>query len=304
MNIPALQNKVTTFFNTTQNEAKRVFHGRGHCYPELEHICIDWFPPLVLITAYQPIEDIAAMLSLLMDSDKNEQIESVLLQHRYQDKSPSEIIHGQLNNSFIVKAQGLQFEIQPNKHQNSGLFLDVGPLREWLKHNSKDKNVLNLFAYTCSLSVAALAGGAKQVTNVDMSKPSISWGQRNHQLNEQNLRQVRSIPHNIFKSWGKIKRYGLYDTVIIDPPNRQKGSFEATHDYGAVIRKLPKICNDGAYIIAGLNSPFHDRQFLLDTFKAECPQCQFIEFLPIAEEFEEIDADRGLKLILYRYCSI
>lgn len=45
--------------------------------------------------------------------------------------------------------------------------------RYWVKENSKDKSVLNLFAYTCAFSVVALNGGATEVINKDMSKGAL-----------------------------------------------------------------------------------------------------------------------------------
>ena len=42
--------------------------------------------------------------------------------------------------------------------------------RAFVRENAKDKNVLNLFSYTCAFSVAAKLGGARSVVNIDMSK--------------------------------------------------------------------------------------------------------------------------------------
>lgn len=50
--------------------------------------------------------------------------------------------------------------------------------------------VLNLFAYTCGFSVAAIAGGAARVVNLDMSRPALSRGRDNHRLNGHDLAQV------------------------------------------------------------------------------------------------------------------
>ena len=92
--------------------------------------------------------------------------------------------------------------------------------------------MLNLFAYTCAFSIAALAGGARQVVNNDMSRPSLDWGRENHQRNGQDLRSVSMLPHNLFKSWWKIRSLGPYGLIIIDPPTYQRGSFDAEKDYG------------------------------------------------------------------------
>lgn len=295
-----LGQKILSFFNKPQPEARRIFHGRGHCYPGFEHLCIDWYEPLVLITTHTPIENCEEIRALIIDADVHSQVKTIMLQERYLPQSPSQIIYGKAVDSIAVKEGGLQFEVRPGQQQNTGLFLDTRLLRAWLQANSKECNVLNLFAYTCSLSVAALAGGASRVTNVDVSKTSIAWGSRNHELNNQDSRQVRTIPHNLFTSWGRIKQYGRYDIVIVDPPTRQRGSFDAEKDYGSVIKKMDKCCNPGAIIIAALNSPFLGDEFLQQQFDRYLPQAELIGRIEVAEEFEERDEDKGLKIRLFQ----
>ena len=41
---------------TDYQESQRLFHGRGHAYPELEHVNVDWFEPVILITLYQEVD--------------------------------------------------------------------------------------------------------------------------------------------------------------------------------------------------------------------------------------------------------
>jgi len=294
-----LSDKLSRFFSAPQPEARRIFHGRGHCYPGLAHLCIDWFSPVVLISAWQPVENIEQLTALILEAAPKDSLKAIVLQHRYINQSPADILYGEVPDKVIVKAQGLRFEVRPGKQQNVGLFLDTGPLREWLKTNSTDCNVLNLFAYTCALSVAALAGGARGVTNVDMSKPSIEWGNQNHMLNGQGPMPIKRIPHNVFKSWGRIKQFGRYDLVIIDPPSQQRGSFNAEKNYKSVVKKMKSLCNPGATIIAVLNSPFLEKEFLLNIFDNELPEATFMEWLPVAEEFEEVDPEKGLKIARY-----
>lgn len=296
----ALQQAIGEFFGIDQAEALRIFHGRGQLYPGLEHVCIDWFKPLVLITAYSEIVAAEELAEQIIAADKLSQVKSIILQKRYQRGAPSELLFGDELPVLIVQENKLLFEVHPGTQQNAGLFLDTRPLREWLQSHSAGKNVLNLFAYTCSLSVAALAGGAAGVTNVDISKPSIKWGEKNHQLNNQRLDRVRSIPHNLFRSWGRIQQFGRYDLVVIDPPTRQRGSFDVEKNYKSVLRKLSKMCAAGADIIATVNSPFLDGNFLLDQFTAALPNASFVEVIPAASEFADKYPQRGLKICHFK----
>ena len=295
-----LEKQLRQFFSQLQPEARRVFHGRGQCYPGLEHLCIDWFAPLVLISVYAEIENEQELLDLVLAADSHHQVRSVLLQNRYIAQSPSRLLHGEPIEELVVTENGLRFEVHPGRRQNSGLFMDMRLLRNWLQQNSAGCKVLNLFAYTCSLSVAALAGGASEVTSVDVSKTSIAWGNRNHALNDQDLNRVKTIPHNLFTSWGRVRQFGRYDLVIIDPPTRQRNAFDAEKDYGTVVKKLEKCCNPGARIIAALNSPFLGVDFLRVQFERHLTQAQFIDYLPVAPEYEECETEKGLKICLFQ----
>jgi 23S rRNA (cytosine1962-C5)-methyltransferase len=203
----------------------------------------------------------------------------------------------------VVAEGSLLFEVHPGQQQNAGLFLDMRPLRDWLQQNARGKNVLNLFAYTCSLSVAALAGGASRVTNVDISKTSMLWGEKNHGLNGQSLDRITPIPYNLFRSWGRIQQYGRYDLVIIDPPTRQRGAFDVAKNYGAVIRKLSKLCNAHADVIASINSPFLDTEYLVNQFASNAPDATLIAMIPAAAEFADKFPERGLKVCHFRMGS-
>lgn len=66
-----------------------------------------------------------------------------------------------------------------------GLFLDMQSVREYLAVSSSGFRVLNLFCFTGSLGVAALAGGAREVVQVDVSKMALTWAKENFELNSQ-----------------------------------------------------------------------------------------------------------------------
>lgn len=171
--------------------------------------------------------------------------------------------------------------------------------REWVQQHAKHKNVLNLFAYTCGFSVAAIDGGADQVVNVDMARASLSKGRDNHRLNEHNLNQVKFLAYDIFKSWGKIKRSGPYDLVVIDPPSFQKGSFALTKDYKRILRRLPELLTDKGEVLACVNSPQVSSDFLIESMKEEAPELTFRERLDNPPEFMDVDSEAALKVLLF-----
>jgi 23S rRNA (cytosine1962-C5)-methyltransferase len=139
------------------------------------------------------------------------------------------------------------------------------------------------------------------VVNNDMSRPALQWGRDNHELNGHDPQRVRMLPHNLFKSWWKIRQLGPYDRIIIDPPTSQRGSFVAEQHYGRVLKRIPELAAPGAQILACLNSPFLDLSFLPAQMARWSPLCRPLACLLPSPDFPDRSRDRGLKLALFRY---
>ena len=280
--------------------ARRLFHGRGHCFAGFEWLVVDRFGATLLIACFGGDVAVAEALAPLL-AEQIEGISGVGVQHRQGRGTRTDVVLGSVPEQLIVEEAGLKFLVQPLRNQNVGLFLDMAPTRAWLVEHARGRRVLNLFSFTCAFSVAALAGGAESVVNNDMSRPALDWGRRNHELNDQDLRQVSMLPHNLFKSWWKIRQLGPYGVVVIDPPTNQRGSFTAEKQYGQVLKRLPDLCEPGAEIIACLNSPFLNSDFLSGQMSRWCPAARFQEAMPASADFPDRFPDRGLKIARFRY---
>lgn len=291
-------------FQRGGDDACRLFHGRGHCYPGLEFINVDWFKPVVWVVIYG--EPDAALVAALQQAvcafaRQHAQIEAVAWQQRVRGRAGQQVIYGHLPETCYAEEAGARYYLNLAENQNIGFFLDAEPGRQWLRHHAQGKRVLNLFAYTCSFSVAALQGGAAHVVNIDMAKSVIATGQRNHALNQLDQQSVSFLPHDIFRSTRKLEQLGPYDLVVIDPPSRQKGSFSADKDYARLVCKLKPMLAEDALILACLNAPYLAEHFLPDVFAAELPQAQFVERLPQRLDFPEKDLDCCLKMQVFHY---
>ncbi|GAL26669.1 methyltransferase [Vibrio variabilis] len=83
------------------------------------------------------------------------------------------MIFGELDAKPVVEELGCKYQLDIGRNQNFGLFLDMRNGREWVKSKSQDKRVLNLFAYTCGFSVAAIEGGQSMLlTSIWHERPS------------------------------------------------------------------------------------------------------------------------------------
>jgi len=280
--------------------ARRLFHGRGHCYDGLNGLTVDRFGTVLVIGCFDDRVERARELAGMLPRHLS-QVTGVCLQHRQGRGNHTTVVMGEVPEEIEVEEAGLKYLVAPLRNQNVGLFLDMAPTRAWVRSSSEGRRVLNLFAYTCAFSVAALAGGARSVVNVDMSRPALDWGMRNHRLNGQDPRQVSMLAHNLFKSWQKLKTLGPFDLVIIDPPTNQRGSFNAEKQYAQVLKRLPDLSAAGADVVAALNSPFLNGDFLPAQMARWCPAARFQGMLPVSPDFPDRYPDRGLKLAHFRY---
>ncbi|MBB3168741.1 class I SAM-dependent methyltransferase [Simiduia aestuariiviva] len=283
-------------------DSYRLFHGRGQCFDGLDFITVDWFDPVLLVTLFKapPADWLPQFIEMLSAHAAFSLAAEVRIQHRYQAGVPTALLKQASSTEFTALRAGLKFQLNDLAHQNIGFFLDMEPGRQWLERHCRGKRVLNLFAYTCAFSVVAMAAGAQSVVNVDMSRGALSRGRDNHRINHQPLDGVKFLAENILKSWGRIRRAGPYDVVIFDPPTFQRGSFIAEKDYGKLARRLPELLPDGGEVLACLNAPELDSQFLISTFERECPAARCVERLPASDDFPDRDAERALKLIHFQ----
>jgi len=283
----------------TPSQAQRLFHGRGHAYPDLHHVTVDWLPPVALITLFasEPLSEIAAFATYLQSVLPD--CRSVQLQHRYQLSGPIDVIFGENIKQLTIYEDNLQFNINLGKSRNTGLFLDMSNGRRWVQQHSKSKRILNLFAYTCGFSVAAVAGHAKSVLNVDMSSAALNVGRENHRLNQQSLEQVRFEKLDIFKSFSRFKKRGPFDLLICDPPTLQKGSVDIARDYPKILRRLNQFMAPNATLMLCLNSPDLERQFLIEHMAELAPQYTLIEDIKPPEVYVEAE-EKGLKVLCFK----
>ncbi|MDO6459732.1 class I SAM-dependent methyltransferase [Granulosicoccaceae sp. 1_MG-2023] len=282
-----------------ENEAQRLFHGRGGAHPGLEHIVIDWLPPVMLVTLYAAITDDErdALSTHLLQH--NPACETLLFQYRYLRDGPVEAVQGSIPTLHVVEEAGLQYEMSFGSKRNTGLFLDMRNGRQWVRQQAAGKRVLNLFAYTCAFSVAAVAGGAQSVMSVDMSSAALSGGRRNHRLNGQSTGQVSFAKLEIFRSFGRLKRAGPFDLLICDPPTLQKGSVDIERDYPKIIRRLDQFMAPACDLLMCLNAPHLSDSFLTEAMRCGAPSFEFVGRIAAPEAFAE-PRGGGLKTLHFR----
>lgn len=193
-------------------DAYRVFHGWQEGAPALE---IDRYGDAAFITYRDRVEhrldDAVAALDEVADLR--------LIVGKPRDGEPHTLRGVMPADPYPVLEHGLRYFIEPWRPRNPGLYLDARPARRWLLDNARDRRVLNLFAFTGSLGVAAAVGGAAKVVHVDSQRGALARCLANHALNgvptdDRDLARVNIYQH-LKRNAARRRRW---DGIIIDPP--------------------------------------------------------------------------------------
>jgi len=275
-------------------DARRLFHGRGGLHPGCEHLALDSYPPALLLTSFRPLADeaLAALGTALTGRCWVYQCRG--------ERAETRLMAGTLPEPHVVAEAGARYLVHLMRGQNHGLFLDMAEGRRWVReHVRPGAKVLNLFAYTCAFSVAALQAGAAEVVNVDMASGALAIGRSNHELNGLKA-GARFLAHDIFNSWGKLTRGGPYDLVVCDPPSFQKGSFVAAKDYARLARRLPALLAPDGLALLCLNAPELGPDFLRGVVAEQAPGLEFLGRVANPAAFADVSEDRALKVLAFR----
>ncbi len=299
MKIENLKKLIQNNLENKTFEIKRVFHGRGNFYEDFNYLTVDSLNEILFATFFEESSDENEIIKALKDIANAYNYKTFIVQKKYKKDELNEAIIGEIPLFYIVVENGLKYKIN-FFNKNIGIFLDMKIGREYISSICKDKNVLNLFSYTCAFSVVAINTKAKQVVNVDMAKGALTTGRENHHLNNLDTKKVKFMPYDILKSWNRIKKEGPYDIIIIDPPSFQKGSFAATKDYEKIIKKLPELASENCIVLSCLNAPELDSDFIKQKFEEFAPTFKFEKRLENLKEFITNNEEKSLKNLIFK----
>lgn len=160
---------------------------------------------------------------------------------------------------FAVRENGGRFLVHLYDGYSTGLFLDQRGNRARVRQWAAEKRVLNLFAYTCSFSVAAALGGAAETVNVDVSKKYLDWGRRNFAANDLPAEAHRFYPDDALDYLARAARRGeQYDLVIVDPPTfgrakRPRRVFSLAEQLNALVAAAARVVAAGGQMLVSVN---------------------------------------------------
>ena len=167
---------------------------------------------------------------------------------------------------LVVVEAGARFLVEPGAvvgraggdqvaSRDGGLFADMRDNRGWLAPYWAGTEVLNLYAYTGAVSVAAARGGASRVVSVDLSAAYLARIGENLALN--GLDPQVLVEDDVFRALDRLRRTGeRFDRVILDPPGHshsEGGAFSVEQDYVRLVAAALRVVRPGGWLIAASN---------------------------------------------------
>jgi 23S rRNA (cytosine1962-C5)-methyltransferase len=191
-----------------------------------------------------------------------------------------------------VMEHGLPISVRLHDGLRTGLFLDQRDNRQRVRELAHGKRVLNLFAYTGGFSLAALAGGAREVVSVDTSRAALDWAARNVARLGASERH-RGVAKDAFDALRELARRGeRFDVVIVDPPSystSKRGRFRVTKDFERLCGEALGVLGEQGALLACLNhhgvSQASLRRFVHAAGRAQPIEIQTLRDLPAPCDF-------------------
>jgi 23S rRNA (cytosine1962-C5)-methyltransferase len=257
--------------------AFRAFHGFTEGAPEL---ALDVYGTTLVVHDFAGAEGDRAVADLASEaaSEAWPWLRTVLWKVR---KAPSpegragRVIRGDAAQLVRrVREGGLRYALAPGATKDAGLYLDTRALRAHLTATLADATVLNTFAYTGSLGVAACAAPARRVVHVDRSREALNLAKASYALNGLSVARRDFVTDDVFSFAGRLRRESvLFDAVIVDPPffsETAAGRVDLVDGTARLLDKLRPLVADGGALIVVNNALFLSGAELSKTLEAAC----------------------------------
>lgn len=282
-----------SLFDSQHENAIRLFNGFTEGYL---HLSVDLYAGTVIFHNYHPdmsvgMESIRAAQRVLID--KLPWLRAGIAKCRNstsQDERRGKLLFGTTVDRR-VKEHEVWYAVDLTLNRDTSLYLDTRYLRKWLLENMNGKRILNTFAYTGSFGVAALAGGARQVIQLDLNRKFLNLAKESYTLNGFPIHKQDFIAADFFPTVGQFKRANeQFDCVIIDPPffsTTSKGKVDQARESARLINKVRPLVEDGGYLIAINNALYISGREYMQTLEGLCGDgyLKIEELIPVPDDF-------------------
>ncbi len=311
-----------------QTDCYRLFHGSVEGHPGLT---IDRYGDLLLVQCFH--SPLSAETLNDVEGFYSEQLPGLSLVYNDRSHANSRIgnpLSGdQLDAAMATREVheiGVNYRIQ-GRHsgQDPWLFLDLRAARRRVIQEVSGKSLLNVFAYTCGVGIAAAKAGARFVVNVDFADSSILIGKENARLNDLPARP-RFVKSDAFAAMRQYSGIGqpervrgkrmppfpklepqTFDLVFLDPPRFAKSPFgvvDLINDYASVFKPALLCTETGGTLICTNNAADVQREAWLDQLQRSAAKAgrpiREMEWITPEADFPSSDGQGPLKIALLR----
>jgi 23S rRNA (cytosine1962-C5)-methyltransferase len=179
-----------------------------------------------------------------------------------------------------IRENGVWYAVDLTMNADASLFLDTRGLRAWAMEGQGDerrlagRRVLNTFAYTGSLGVAALAGGAREVVQMDLNRRFLNLAKDSYALNGYPVRREDFRAGDFWTQVNQLKRAGaLFDCVFVDPPffsATARGRVDLLTESHRVINKVRPLVAHNGWLVTINNALFLSGKEYLGMLEGLC----------------------------------
>ncbi len=280
-------------FDAEHRTAFRLFNGFYEGCPEL---AVDLYAATLLIHDYQALPQTAQLwLQPIQDFllSRLPWVKTVIVKRRSAD-DPQErrglVTFGGPPDQKILE-NGVWYAIDLQFNRDASFYLDTRSLRNWIRAAMKQNTLLNIFAYTGSLGVAALAGGARRVIQLDRSKTALSLAAASYDLNNFSEAKKDLLVGDFFKESGRLRRRGqAFDCVLVDPPffsASRTGRVDLVSQNRRLVNKIRPLVNHQGRLVLVNNAIFVPGRSYLAELESLCADgyMKIEELIPVSQDF-------------------
>ncbi len=280
-------------FDASHESAFRLFNGFSEGLPEL---VIDVYGATVILTNYaDPAEggQASATAAANLLQERLPWLRAGILKTRNSRITAEKrgIMAFGSQPDEKIKEHGVWYAVNPVMHQDVGLYLDTRNLRRWAFEHLRGQTALNTFAYTGSLGVAALAGGARRAVQLDRNPRFLDVARASYALNSLPVREQDFLAADFFQQAGRLKRRGEhFDCVFLDPPffsSSPTGVVDQVHESARLINKVRPLIHEGGMLAAVNNAVFVSGREYLQTLETLCADgyLKLVELIPVPDDY-------------------
>jgi 23S rRNA (cytosine1962-C5)-methyltransferase len=189
-----------------------------------------------------------------------------------------------------VREHGVWYALDLTMNRDTSFYLDTRNLRQWAILNLAGRSVLNTFAYTGSLGVAAQAAGAARVVHLDLNRQFLNVAKTSYTLNGFPINKADFPAGDFWPQISQLNRKGeRFDCVFLDPPffaASDKGVVDLERNAIKLINKVRPLINDGGVLVAINNALFLAGVEYMSMLESVCADgyVQVEELIPVPED--------------------